>query len=435
MKVDCQAAVREALDKAGLGASDLLIVGASGGCDSMTLLHLLHVLGQPMVVAHANYGKRGADSDADEALVRDWCAAREVPFASRTFHVAPGEGQGFQGEARRARHEWFTELLTEHNAAAVATGHHGDDQAETFLLHAIRGLDPTGLCAMTLRDGHVVRPLLALTRADIESCAEAHGWAWREDQSNAELVHLRNQIRHKVMPLLESIQPGTAGHIRRLTQRMDEWRLALDPVVTEARRSAETAPMHWSVDVLKIQPAAKIAYREALKAQGWSDGAVEASLGLLDKQVGAQTTFGSSTMVRERDALVLVEERTDTGDAVVSQSSPEGALGPVAWSASPLPKDVTAMGLDECWVPMAWLPVTLRPWEPGDRIQPLGMAGHSNVSDVLTQGKVAHRHRHAQLVLVRGNDVLWVPGLKRSERAKLSPSALSEGIHFRSIDP
>ena len=140
-------------------------------------------------------------------------------------------------------------------------------------------------------------------------------------------------------------------------------------------------------------------------------------------------------MVRERDALVLVEERTDTGDAVVSRSSPEGALGPVAWSASPLPKDVTAMGLDECWVPMAWLPVTLRPWEPGDRIQPLGMAGHSNVSDVLTQAKVAHRHRQAQLVLVRGNDVLWVPGLKRSERAKLSPSALSEGIHFRSIDP
>ena len=92
MKVDCQAAVREALDKAGLGPSDLLVVGASGGCDSMTLLHLLHVLGQPMVVAHANYGKRGADSDADEALVRDWCEARDVPFASRTLHVAPGEG-------------------------------------------------------------------------------------------------------------------------------------------------------------------------------------------------------------------------------------------------------------------------------------------------------------------------------------------------------
>ena len=95
------------------------------------------------------------------------------------------------------------------------------------------------------------------------------------------------------------------------------------------------------------------------------------------------------------------------------------------------------MSLDECWVHEEWLPVTLRPWKHGDRIQPLGMTGHSNVSDVLTQGKVAHRNRQAQLVLVRNHDdeVLWVPGLKRSEHAKLSSSAPSEGIHFRPLDP
>ena len=162
---------------------------------------------------------------------------------------------------------------------------------------------------------------------------------------------------------------------------------------------------------------------------------------LLDAEVGQEVQHGSKRVIRDRHALTVTSLKETSQAAVridleqAGQGHVTTPTGTCTWTISRCPESTSELHTQRAWIPAHCLPATLRVWNHGDYIQPLGMEGHTKVSDVLTQAKVAHRHRQAQLVLVRGNDVLWVPGLKRSERAKLSPSALSEGIHFRSIAP
>jgi tRNA(Ile)-lysidine synthase len=415
--------VREGLLQAGIDETQPLVAAASGGCDSMVLLSVLHAMGHPMVVAHVNYGKRGEESDGDEQFVRDWCGERSLAFVSQKLNIDPTDGQGFQGEARKARYAWFQQVCTAHGCVAVATGHHANDQAEGLLLHAIRGLDPLALAGMRLWDGEVVRPLLTVTRQQIEACAKAEGWAWRDDQSNQSLVHLRNSIRHRLLPLLDDIQPGTSEHLVQLASRMMELKQAVEPALQVAEGEARVAEYVWDVNALQRNGMARLAFRQALKQDGWSSKAIDSALGLLDSQVGSQVACGALRVVRERTTLVRVHS-DDLGSLPpldIESARDSGAHGPIDWRPSPRPEDLTSLSLKSCWIPESWLPLTLRTWKPGDNIQPLGMQGHSLVSDVLTQGKLPHQDRQGYPVLSRGigGDILWIPGLKRSELARI----------------
>ena len=423
MKDDLIRIVRDGLLEAGIDETKSLVVAASGGCDSMVLLALLHAMGQPMVVAHVNYGKRGEESDGDEQFVRDWCGQRSLDFVSQSLNINSNVGQGFQGEARKARYAWFQQVRTSHGCAAVATGHHADDQAESLLLHAIRGLDPLAMAGMRLWDGEVVRPLLTVTRQQIEACATGEGWTWRDDRSNQSMVHLRNSIRHRVLPLLDDIQPGTSAHLVKLASRIMELKEAVEPAVQAAESEARVAEDAWDVNALQRNVMARLAFRQALKHDGWSSKAIDSALGLLDSQVGSQASCGDSRLVRERTTLVRANNDEVEGrpSLDISTARHEGAYGSIDWRPSSRPDDLTSLSLSACWIPESWLPLTIRAWEPGDHIQPLGMEGNSLVSDVLTQGKVPHQDRQGYPVLSRGigGDILWVPGLKRSELARV----------------
>lgn len=422
MKDELIRIVQDGLLEAGIDEAQPLVVAASGGCDSMVLLSLLHAMGQPMVVAHVNYGKRGEESDGDEQFVRDWCGERSLAFVSQSLNIDPTTGQGFQGEARKARYAWFQQVRTTHGCAAVATGHHANDQAEGLLLQAIRGLDPLALAGMRMWDGEVVRPLLTVTRQQIEACATAEGWAWRDDQSNQSMVHLRNSIRHRVLPLLDDIMPGTSQHLVQLASRMTELKEAIEPALQAADSEARAGEHAWDVNALQRNGMARLAFRQSLNHEGWSSKAIDSALGLLESQVGSQVACGNMRLLRERTSLVRVSSGGMEGllPLKIDSASEPGAHGPIDWRPSPRPEDLTSLSLKSCWIPESWLPLTLRSWETGDNIQPLGMEGHSLVSDVLTQGKVPHQDRQGYPVLSGwGGDILWVPGLKRSELARI----------------
>ena len=207
---------RRALDQAGVPHGATLVVAASGGLDSTVLLHLLGDLGHPLVVAHVDHGARGAQSDGDRDAVRVWAETRGFPFEVLTLdpEALKAGAQGFQGEARKSRMAWFDALCDTHSAFAFVTGHHADDQAETWMLHAMRSLDPLALAGMSLRDGRMIRPLLEATKAQLLALAQHHGWSWREDQSNDSSVYLRNRVRHEVLPLLDDLRPGTTKHLQ-----------------------------------------------------------------------------------------------------------------------------------------------------------------------------------------------------------------------------
>lgn len=166
--------------------------------------------GARFAVAHCNFALRGAESDGDEAFVRDWCAAHGLECFVRRFDTAAyaaEHGVSIEMAARDLRYAWFAELCREQGFEAVAVAHNADDNAETMILNLLRGTGTRGLRGMGDREG-VVRPLLDTTRADILAWMEAHGCAWREDSTNADSTPKRNRIRNEVFPVFARINPS-----------------------------------------------------------------------------------------------------------------------------------------------------------------------------------------------------------------------------------
>jgi tRNA(Ile)-lysidine synthase len=204
--------VRRAAQALGL-AGRRVLAAASGGADSTVLAHVLcelaPQLGFELCLGHVNHGLRGPDSEADERFVTGLaealgvaCAARRVDPARRRAGCSSRERLTLQEAARELRYAALEEMARAQGAERIATAHHADDQAETVLLRLLRGSGPDGLGGIPERsaDGRIVRPLLRVSRRQIEAFARARGILWREDRSNAKADYARNRLRRDWLP-------------------------------------------------------------------------------------------------------------------------------------------------------------------------------------------------------------------------------------------
>ncbi len=186
-------------------------VAVSGGSDSMVLLHVLRALGHPVHAAHVDHGLRGAESDADRALVERWCRELGVPCRTTRVDVharAAEQGVSVQMAARALRIAWF-ESLSEEGPRAVALAHHRDDAIETMWINLLRGSAGAGRGGIAPRNGDRIRPFLCVDKAAILAYAQAHGVPFREDRSNRDPHYLRSRVRQELVPMLEALRPGS----------------------------------------------------------------------------------------------------------------------------------------------------------------------------------------------------------------------------------
>lgn len=237
------------IDAAALKPGMRLAVGLSGGADSVVLLRALAErsgeLGLVLHAAHLHHGLRGAEADRDLEFCRELAARLSIPFHEARVDAAaearPNAAIGKAGEtieeaARRLRYAWFRQLLTEIPLHAVATAHTLDDQAETVLAKFLRGAWTEGLGGISptleFPEGKIVRPLLGVTRAEIEDYLLEIGQPWREDSSNRHLTFTRNRIRHELLPLLEGWNPRLREHLAQMASLAREeeawWKAELD---------------------------------------------------------------------------------------------------------------------------------------------------------------------------------------------------------------
>ncbi len=196
-----------------------VLCAVSGGRDSMALLHLLNTLaeetGSQVAAAHFNHQLRPA-ADRDEAFVRDWCRAQGIPLTCGRGDVrafARREGLGVEDAARTLRYAFLEGAALDMGADRIATAHHREDNAETVLLHLLRGTGLQGLGGIPPVRGRIVRPLLETGRADIDGYVERHGLPYVEDESNQDPMYTRNRLRLEVLPLLEAVAPGCGERI------------------------------------------------------------------------------------------------------------------------------------------------------------------------------------------------------------------------------
>lgn len=213
-----------------ISPGDQIVCAVSGGADSMALLWGLYLLKDEwkfdLSAAHFNHHLRGAESDRDEAFVREFCAGYGIPLSVGSAEVVPGK-KGLEAAARDARYA-FLRILP----GKIATAHTADDNAETLLLHLVRGTGLKGLGGIRPQNGNVIRPMLNVTRQDVEDFLAEYAVPHIEDSSNHTDAFLRNRLRHNIMPLLKAENPRIAENLSAMALRLRQDEQALNDLAT-----------------------------------------------------------------------------------------------------------------------------------------------------------------------------------------------------------
>lgn len=268
----------------------LVLCAVSGGADSMCLLHCLSRMraqwGFSLACAHFNHHLRGDESLRDEEFVRDWCREHDIPFFAGAADVAAEaarRGTGIEETARALRYEFLDRTAQRCGAARVATAHTANDNAETVLMHLVRGSGLSGLTGIPPRRGNVVRPLLTTTRAEVEAYCAANALPYVEDSTNADETYTRNFLRRQVMPLLEQMNPRAVEALSAACARLRADNQLLDALAEEAAVRAQRTPEGVSIPVQTLQDLPQaVAVRAARKLMERSGGGTNCTQAHLD---------------------------------------------------------------------------------------------------------------------------------------------------------
>lgn len=420
-----------------------LLVGVSGGMDSVVLLHLAQRRGRRVVAAHVNYGLRGADSAADEAFVRTLCTSWNVPLHVHQAGLT-AEARSRQEAAREIRYAFFRTVAEAEGVGAVAVAHHADDQIETILLNLLRGAGPEGLAGMPavrpLAEGspvRLVRPLLTVRRAEIAAYAHAEGLSWREDASNENLDYRRNALRHDVLPrLAEHFGEGALANVARSGTLLRDY---VDGAFRETlarhfEAAATAAPDGGRLDLGALGALPEVwrgrliveALRRWMPAAPVRAAVVAEIDGLRMAQPGRRVPLAGGAVWRGREALAFVREEAPGGEEVVSLAVeapvrvPGGTLVVERLAARPERLDLgpAAVVVDAAVLEGG---LAVRRWRAGDRFVPLGLEGSKNVSDLLTDARVPVHRRAEARVVCAGEEIVWLVGHRLAEAFRVGP--------------
>lgn len=418
-------AVLEAV-KAGLGEGRGLLVALSGGLDSVVLLHALlrlrEELGLRVEAAHLEHGIRGEESLCDMAFVQALCDAWQLPLSCRQISapaLAAQKGWNLEQAARNARYAFLEETRRQRGLDWILTAHHGDDQAETVLLHLARGSGLGGLCGMRARTGRVLRPLLGLDRAQLAEYAARNALSYREDSSNQDLRYARNRLRARVLPELRAINPAAAANIRRCALALQEDEDYLQAQAAALfQKGAHGKGLRLDMDAprpLKLRAL-------ALYLRGLGDGDVErrklVSLeSLLAAPRGERASVGARLFESEGGRIHLVE---DFGPFALSIPGPgRYALpdGSQLWvRLLPKPKELRGQANRRLFsAETLSFPLLARSRQNADRVEPFGLEGSKLLSDVLVDAKLPRWRRDRLAVVEKDGCILFVPPAVRSK--------------------
>jgi tRNA(Ile)-lysidine synthase len=389
-----------------------VVVAVSGGTDSVALLLLLGELGPKLGldlhVAHFDHRLRPRASAKDAQFVADLAQLHGATIRLGRADTAPKS----ENEARELRYAFLRRAARDVGATVIATGHTGDDQAETVLLHLTRGSGIAGLAAMRPRRDDIVRPLLAIGRADTLAICEDANVTPREDRSNADPKYSRNRIRHKVLPELERINPQAHAALARLA---DAAAIATDALHRAAERTlaGATAPEGLALDRLDaalLDDALALAWARATGRSLASKhrAALAALAGRRDGSASLDLPGGRA--VREYALL-----RIDSGAPAKATTRPEQRLRDgetVEWSGWTFTVDSHASGTLRAPAPKD-CKLVVRSRRPGDRL-----AGRLRikVQDLFVDAKVPAGARATHpVVATTSGAVWWVVGLKHAD--------------------
>lgn len=384
-----------------------VVLGLSGGADSVALLLALHECDVTIHAVHCNFHLRGEESMRDQHFCEKLCKRLGIELEVVDFAVeeyCQREKVSTEKGCRDLRYAHFRRRLRELHYDRIAIAHNQDDQAETLLMNLFRGAGVRGLAGMQMDSGEIVRPLLATSRAEIIEYLKENDQDYIVDSTNLESDYRRNFVRNEILPLVESRWPAAKRKIAKTAEIMQEQ-------VKTNRGLADSLNIgnRLSIETIESAPSAKWCIWEFVDQAGGSREIADEIYASLTGEtvVGKWWRIDSDTrIVRERDGLHVVRGGFEKGAEVeVSYYEVDDALM----------REIKRAPLSELWLP-ADVDVEIRRWQIGDRIKPLGMSGSQLVSDIIKDAKLttaAKEQTHVAIDKSTG-EILWVEGLKRS---------------------
>ena len=422
-----------------LTPADKIIIGLSGGADSVALLLVLHRLGYHIEAVHCNFHLRGDEADHDQAFCESLCRQLDVKLHICHFNThdyAKNHKISIEMAAREQRYEAFERLRKEVGADAIAVAHHRDDNVETILMNLIRGCGLKGLRGMLPRRDNIVRPLLCVGRNDTEDYLRECRQEYVVDSTNLHTDYLRNKLRIDIIPLLKQLNPKaaeniarTAGHLRELEKRQQAQATAQTASQSQTQAASQTEAFDISINELRSMPSPEYELFERLQPRGFSPSQIQQIAHSLDADTGRHWLSATHVLAIDRGRLLLRTRQAMTPPATITLPD-EGTYTidphthikierqqtekPYKPSTDPLRITVDAQRVT--------FPLTFRRVKPGDKISLSKSGGKKLVSDLMCDMKLTRFERCRQAVLVDSQQqVVWVVGRRVSAHAYVTP--------------
>lgn len=410
-----------------------ILVGVSGGRDSVALLDILIKLGYRCTVAHCNFHLRGEESDRDEKFVQQLSFNLNIPYYSVDFdtvNYAKQKNISIEMAARELRYSWFTSLAEKINAQAIAIAHHADDNVETLLMHLVRGTGLKGLTGISPKNGLIVRPLLCCSRNEINEYIKNNNLSFIEDSTNQSVDFQRNKIRLQVIPLLEEINPSVKKVLSESIERFSEINTFYENAIEKIKKQLLTVDndqLKINIDLLCKQASPKTILFEILHPYGFNESIVQDIEKHLHDESGKIFYSPTHYLIKDRKYLIISNKiKKNETTFFITENDSEISF-PLHLSITRkkkeqnfvISKDNRIIQIDASLIQY---PLTLRRWTNGDTFFPFGMNRQKKLSDFFIDQKLNLKQKAETWLLLSQNQIVWVVGLRLDNRFKITES-------------
>lgn len=413
-----------------------LYLAISGGKDSICLSHLLLTAGFQHTLLHCNFQLRGDASNLDQVFVQNYAEQHNLPIHSKKFDtekIANEDKLTIQETARNLRYNWFNTFLTDINKILL-TAHHSDDSIETFFINLMRGASLKGLTGIN-NNNNIARPLLAFSTVEIEDYIASNNIEYRQDQSNFDNKYLRNYLRNELIPAIqeksENFKPKVVKTLNALKEA-NSWIENQSINFHKSHIQQTKGAIAFDKALILSQDLFFLTY--VLKLYGIQRSNVESFMNAMSKSTGAQFFTSSNQFTVNRDQILITENNNVNNHHLINRDIPYNTINTFPYKLS-LENEQLEFTVQANHLPFSSnnniqqfdlsqivLPLMVRPWRQGDRIQPLGMTGSKLISDILIDKKIPLINKSKILVLIDSNkNIISIPGVLISEKVKILP--------------
>ncbi|MDG1433804.1 MAG: tRNA lysidine(34) synthetase TilS [Saprospiraceae bacterium] len=409
-----------------------VLLAVSGGVDSMVLCHLFHQAKFEFGIAHCNFKLRESESDEDAIFVKKIAQTYQVPFFDIEFETNKYVKENkisVQVAARDLRYDWLEKIRSKNDFRYIATAHHLDDSLETILYNFTKGCGIRGLHGILPKKNKVIRPLLFSHKKEISHFAKKQKIAFREDASNATDKYARNNIRHHVIPVLESINPSLPKTITENIKRINETEQLFHYAISLLQKEiTEQRKGHFYIHLGKLQasPAPSTLLFEILRPFNFNNNQIAQMIDSIEHQAGPIFFSSSHQVLLDRD-FFIIKKNTPIFDQrfIINKNDtqitfPKGQLSLKIKSEKPnfsiKEKQIAYFDMEKIQFPL-----TLRKWKAGDYFHPIGMNGQrKKVKKFLTDLKLNRFEKEVIWVLESDGEICWVISNRMDERFKIN---------------